>query len=87
MAPSLTEASFLIGVVQAERGRFDDARKAFETTLAARPGFLPARTGLAEVLVQQGRCSEAIAKLEEGLRLNPSDRNLTQALQQLRAAC
>ena len=87
LAPNLIETGLLSGLVQARLGRFGEAEQTFRALLAIRPTFVPARLGLAEALQLQGRCTDAIAVLEEGLRLSPSDRGLTQVQRKIRSAC
>ena len=86
-APDLFEAGFLAGLVAAQLGRLDYASDAYIEVLGARPDFVPARLGLAEVLERRGRCGEAVEVLEEGLRLRPGDRSLDGPLARLRSAC
>ncbi len=86
-APELFEAGFLAGLVAAQLGNLDYASDAYAEVLVARPDFVPARLGLAEVLETRGRCADAVELLEEGRQLRPGDRSLDGPLARLRAAC
>ncbi len=86
-APDLFEAGFLAGLVAAQLGNLDYASDAYAEVLGARPDFVPARLGLAEVLERRGRCADAVELLEEGRRLRPGERTLDGPLARLRAAC
>ena len=86
-APDLFEAGFLAGLVAAQLGNLDYASDAYAEVLGARPDFVPARLGLAEVLERRGRCVDAVDLLEEGRRLRPGERTLYGPLARLRAAC
>ena len=59
----------------------------FEALLRDQPGFVPARLGLVDSLRRRGRCGDASEILEEGLRLRPSDGQLSRALAQVRSDC
>ena len=87
LAPDLVDVSYFLGLVQERLGRIVEAEQAFETVLDRRPTFGPARVGLAQSLQHQGKCTDAINVLGEGLRLSPSDHNLSTALSQLRSVC
>jgi tetratricopeptide (TPR) repeat protein len=87
LAPDLFEAGFLAGLVAAQLGNLDYASDAYTEVLGARPDFVPARLGLAEVLERLGRCADAVELLEEGQRLRPGERTLDGPLARLRAAC
>ncbi|MCY3968916.1 MAG: tetratricopeptide repeat protein [Acidobacteria bacterium] len=85
--PTQAETSFLLGMVQADLGRAEEAGRSLATALAARPDLTPARVRLAVLLAQTDRCSEAQELLEDGRRVTPNDPALAQALSQLRNAC
>ncbi len=87
LVPELHEPAFLAGLVAAQLGRLDQASDAFAEVLGSRPGFVPARLGLAEVLARRDRCGEAMDVLQEGRRLQPGDGRLAEAMEQLGGAC
>jgi len=64
--PAALDWPYLLGVVQAERGRNDDAARALQDAAEKRPRYLPARLKLADVLLARGEV-DASAALWEGL--------------------
>jgi tetratricopeptide (TPR) repeat protein len=64
--PAAFDWAYLLGVVQAERGRNDDAARALRDAAEKRPRYLPARLKLADVLLARGEV-DASADLWEGL--------------------
>jgi tetratricopeptide (TPR) repeat protein len=56
-----------LGAVLSRRGNYPDAEKAYEASLALAPDYAPALSGLAEILVKQGRAKQASARI--GLRV------------------
>ena len=62
---------YLEGVVQARRGRHDEAARAFEAAIQRQPDFLPARLRLADALFESGQVEQA-GELYEALSEEPS---------------
>jgi Flp pilus assembly protein TadD len=54
-----------LGVLQAHVGALADAERTLRRALLVEPGALDARFDLAEVLVRQGRASEAAAEYRQ----------------------
>jgi tetratricopeptide (TPR) repeat protein len=62
---------YLEGVVQAERGRNEEAARSLREAVGKRPSDLPARLRLAEVLLTRGDADASAALYEEILRDRP----------------
>src|SRR6185295_13903954 len=62
---------YLLGVVQAERGRNEEAARSLREAVGKRPSDLPARLRLAEVLLTRGDADASAALYEEILRDHP----------------
>ena len=58
--------------VALDQGRLDEARRVYGRVLAREARNVEAITHLGAVLHQEGRVDEALAKLEEALRIDPS---------------
>ena len=85
--PTQAETSFLLGMVQADLGRTEEAARSLAAALVVRPDLTPARLRLASILAQTDRCEEALGLLEDGRRFAAGDSAFAQALQQLRTVC
>ncbi len=85
--PTQAETSLLLGMVQADLGRPEEAARSLAAALAVRPDLAPARVRLASILAHTDRCAEALELVEDGRRLTPNDPALVQALRQLQAIC
>jgi adenylate cyclase len=57
--------------VALDQGRTAEARRLYERVLAREPKNVEAITHLGGVLYQEGRLDEALARVEEALRLDP----------------
>jgi tetratricopeptide (TPR) repeat protein len=55
-----------------DRGQLDEARRAYQRVLARDPRNAEAITHLGGVLYQEGRIDDALAKVEEALRIDPA---------------
>ena len=77
----------MLGMIQADLGRTEEATRALAAALAVRPDLTPARLRLASLLVQESRCTEALQLLQDGRRLTPNDPALIQTLGQLQTIC
>lgn len=62
---------FQLGELHRAGGSLEDAGRAFEASLAALDGYVPALSGLAHVREAEGRRDEAIALLEEATARQP----------------
>lgn len=67
------EAWHYLGLAQTKKGKFKDARKAFERAVALKADHAAARTGLAYALLRLGESYEAARAAERALALDPSD--------------
>ncbi len=85
--PTEPQTSFVLGMVQFDLRRPEEAARAFAATLALRPDFTMARLRLAAILAQTDRCEEALALLDDGRRFAANDPVFAQASQQLRTTC
>jgi tetratricopeptide (TPR) repeat protein len=74
------EAHVKIGIVFAKRGRWEEARRAYESALRIAPWFVPAHVSLADLLRLQGRDDEGEAQLRKALRDGGGSASLHQAL-------
>ncbi len=70
--PSHVEALHMLGVLNAQRGRFDEAEARLRQALAAGPGNAGIHANLANVLGSRGRHDEAIALYDRAIALDPS---------------
>jgi len=64
-------------IFDAQEGRFEESVKRIRTVIRIRPKYVTAHTTLSKVHYGAGRMPEAIAALEEGLKSNPDNINLT----------
>ncbi len=85
--PGRAETSFMLGMVQADMGRDEEAVRALAAALAVRSDLTPARLRLASLLVRTGRCAEALELVDDGRRLTPDDPALLQAASRLQTVC
>lgn len=69
------EAHDDLGVVKAKRGALDEARKHFETTIRLDPSYQKAYHNLAMVLHLTGSDADALAAVDQSLRLNAGNRD------------
>jgi len=72
-APSPGEVDYLLADLLLHQDRPRDARRHLERSLAAEPGFAPAREGLAAVALGQARWDEARTQLKAALERAPDD--------------
>ena len=75
----------LLGSIELNRGRLDDARRAFAAASAAMPGYGPAADGRADLAAARGRLSDAIRRLRRLVARRPGPDYAT-ALGELRLA-
>jgi len=74
------ESHVNLGLVQARRGRHEEARRAYETAIRIGPWFVPAYANLADLLRAEGRDDEGEAVLRRGLAIAPGHAALHHAL-------
>ncbi len=74
------EAQVSLGGLYAELGQPGEAEAAFREAIRLQPAFIPASTGLAQVLSGMGRETEAEGVLRNALERNPSAAPLSHAL-------
>lgn len=67
------QALVLMGELHLERGRLKKAEEVFTLALSKDAGSGPAQRGLARVLFESGRYSEALARYESALSVDPDD--------------
>ena len=72
----LPEVYFRIGETQLELGAYGAALDAFTLSRQAKPAYWPPYLRWSETLVKLGKKPEALAHLEAGLRLMPTERAL-----------
>jgi tetratricopeptide (TPR) repeat protein len=60
----LPDASYLLGLCLRDKHRIDEARQAFEKTVALAPGHIAAREELADLYGSTGRAADEIAQLQ-----------------------
>lgn len=82
--PDSEVAHHSLGVVRAKENRLDDALASLTRAIQCQPAYMDAYLALATVLKQLGRADAARAQLEAALRINPFDRRIQSALEQLR---
>jgi len=71
--PADVNALAAVGEINLGRNALTEAARTFEQALAAQPGFVPARVGLAKVLVAEKRWPNALEQLEAAAKLAPED--------------
>jgi tetratricopeptide (TPR) repeat protein len=69
--PAAFDWAYLLGVVQAERGRNDDAARSLRDAAEKQPRYLPARLKLGEVLLARGEVDASAALYDEMLKEYP----------------
>ena len=69
--PAAFDWAYLVGVVQAERGRNDDAARSLRDAAEKQPRYLPARLKLGEVLLARGEVDASAALYDEMLKEHP----------------
>jgi tetratricopeptide (TPR) repeat protein len=69
--PAMFDWAYLRGVVQAERGRNDDAARSLREAAEKQPRYLAARLKLAEVLLARGEVDASAALYDEILKEHP----------------
>jgi len=69
--PAAFDWAYLLGVVQAERGRNDDAARSLREAAEKQPRYLAARLKLAEVLLARGEVDASAALYDEMLKEHP----------------
>jgi tetratricopeptide (TPR) repeat protein len=69
-APTPTQLEVAHGAL--DQGRLDEARSIYQRVLARDPRNVEAITHLGAVLYQDGHVDEALAKVEEALRIDPA---------------
>jgi tetratricopeptide (TPR) repeat protein len=74
------EAHVNLGLVEAKRGRLEEARRAYETALRIGPWFVPAYVNLADLLRQQGHDAEGESLLRRALLMGPGDADVLYSL-------
>ncbi len=70
---ALADASFNLGLAQANQGRYEEASATFRKTIETDPGRADARLFLGTCLRVTGDWSGAVAQLVETLRLDPDN--------------
>ena len=83
-AEQLTRFYVNQGLVYLALGRNDEAEVSFQKAIYLRPTDIPARENYARALAHQGRHIEAVAVLEELLRIDPGNEETRRLLQQFR---
>jgi type IV pilus biogenesis/stability protein PilW len=84
---SLANSLANIAAVSLAKGDAAKARQFYEKSIAANPQYLQARTGLASLLVREGRYGEAAAQYEKYLEGAPADMDVISNLAWLYATC
>lgn len=69
--PAAFDWAYLLGVVQTERGRNDDAARSLRDAAEKQPRYLPARLKLADVLLARGEVDASAALYDELLKEHP----------------
>jgi tetratricopeptide (TPR) repeat protein len=69
--PTVLDWPYLQGVVQAERGRYEEAARSLRDAVTKRPRDRPARLKLAEVLLARGDRDASAALYDEILKAHP----------------
>jgi len=69
--PAAFDWAYLLGVVRAERGRYEEAARSLSDAVSKRPRDVPARLKLAEVLLARSDLDASAALCEEILKERP----------------
>jgi predicted negative regulator of RcsB-dependent stress response len=67
------DAYYGLGVVLADRGRFDEAMAEYRKALEEEPNHADAHNSLGVILLGRGRLDEAIEQFQMGLRVKPQE--------------
>lgn len=70
--PDLAEAHQVLGFVQEQRGRVQEARDAYRRAVRFRPDLLWSHLGLARIQLQFGDLGEAVSEAQAAVRLDSS---------------
>jgi tetratricopeptide (TPR) repeat protein len=74
------ESHVNLGIVNVKRGRFEEARRSYDTALRLAPWFIPAHVNLADLLRLQGRDDEGEKVLRQALQVDPRNASVRHAL-------
>ena len=71
--PGDARAHAAVGEIQLGRSALSEAARSFERAVEAQPGYVPARVGLAKVLIAEKSWSKALEHLDAAARLAPDE--------------
>ncbi len=73
ISPEDARAIVLMGEIHLRENRPDEARRSFDHALSLRPDFVPARVGMAKLLIAGRQWEKALEHLEAARKLAPND--------------
>ena len=71
--PLNSNAAYELAQIQYDLGNLEEARRQFESIVERRPEFEQARVGLAGILIETEKPSEAVTQLKRAIELDPND--------------
>ncbi len=83
--PEMGEAHYSLGLLLAEESRFRESLESFRKAVALTPNHARMRYNLGLVLLKLDRPDEAETELREAQRLDPDSRDISRALDMIRA--
>ncbi|MHC4183262.1 MAG: tetratricopeptide repeat protein [Planctomycetota bacterium] len=78
--PKLPQPHYLLALALTESGQIEKAKREFRTAFDYTPGFVPAKLGLASLLVKDGKHKETIELCKNILEIDPENVNAMQIL-------
>lgn len=73
LSPDGADILYIRGELERNRGKLSEALANFEAAVARKPGHTPARLGIAAILADEGRNTEAAAAVDQSLADDPDN--------------
>lgn len=74
ISPRNADATYELGEIFREQGKYEAARDYFSRAIAEHPEFVEARIALGRTLLKLGRAADAVPHLQEAAKLDPSNK-------------
>lgn len=82
--PSDAGVAYELGLLYLKKGNLEKAKSEFRRAISNLPAYSDARWQLADVLLREGKPSEAIAELQKILEYNPGNQNVIKAIEEIK---